>query len=191
MIWLNRFFLIGSVLILLASCAAEPGQSGPDETPTNEVRDPAPTDGSLQTDKDTYTASCQGEGYSRRCTVTLTMTYTNQTDAAVYFDLCYPDDTSPIYYVGSLTREESAYNPIWACVGHDRFIEVSPGEQRVDVLEISGPNSADGRTGQPFGVLEGRMQLGYSANFCPDEYNSCELLQEAVTSNVFTVALPD
>ncbi len=197
----NKLLMVTSVLTplvltLLVGCASEPApsQSGPDTPPPAEVRDPIPTDGSLETDRATYTASCQGEGYRKSCTVTLLLTYTNQTDAPVYFDLCYPEDTSPIYGVGALTQEESAYNPNWACVGHNKFIEVRPEEQRVDTLVISGPNAWDGATGEPFGLLGGRMQLGYSASSCSsdlDPFGPCDLPPGATTSNVFTVTLPD
>ena len=188
--WTSRFLLVTS-LVLLTGCASAPKPSQPtsSEPQPIEVRDPSPTDGSLQTDEDIYTASCQGEGYNQRCTVTLTMTYTNQTDAAIYLGLCYPDDTSPIYHVDGLTRE-SAYSAAWACVGHDKAIEVLPGEQRVDVLKISGPNAWDGMTGKPFGLLKGRLQIFYETSSCPGESDLCKLPRETATSNVFTVTLP-
>jgi hypothetical protein len=88
-------------------------------------------------------------------------------------------------------REEVAYNPVWACVGHDTFIEVLPGETRADTLTLWGPNAFDDKTGEPFGVLEGRMQIGYQAKSCADQFDPCELPQEATTSNLFTVTLPD
>ena len=47
-------------------------------------------------------------------------------------------------------------------------------------------------TGEPFGVLAGRLQVVYDLSGCPDEHNpGCLLPDEAATSNVFTVALPE
>lgn len=59
------------LLVLLVGCTLLPdtGESWP-----GEVREPSVTDGSLTTDKDLYTASCQGEGENQICTVTLELT---------------------------------------------------------------------------------------------------------------------
>ena len=184
--WTRRGLVIAvGALVLLTGCA-----SGLEPQPV-EVRDPFPTDGSLRTDNHTYTASCKGEGYAKTCTFTLTMSYTNKTNGTVYFNHCYPDDTFPIYFVGGLTEEESAYSGAWGCTGHDRFVKVLAEEQRVDTLRISGPNAWDGVTGEPFGLLEGHLQIFYEAFSCSNELDPCELPREAATSNVFTVNLPD
>ena len=159
------------------------------QTPA-EVRPPLPSDGFLKTDQDVYTADCQGEGYTKECIFTLVMTYTNSMDSTIYFNHCYPDDTSPTYSVRGLTKEESAYNLYWGCTGHDRSVKVLAGEQRVDILEISGPNAWDGKTGRPFGVLEGRLQVSYIAYTCADESEACALPSEVASSNVFEVRLP-
>ena len=137
-----------------------------------------------------YTASCRGEGYAKVCEFVLVMTYTNQTDATIYFDHCYPDDTYPIYFIRGLTKEESAYSGAWGCTGHDRSVKVLAGDKRVDTLKISGPNARDGKTGKPFGVLEGRLQVHYTAYTCADESAACSLPDEVATSNVFEVRLP-
>lgn len=180
-------------MLILAACASDAPmpKAGRPATRAPEVRAPLPTDGSLTTDNSVYTASCQGESYEKRCTFTLVMTYTNQTDDAIYFDHCYPDDTYPIYFVRGLTHEESAYGGVWACTGHDRSVSVLPGEKRVDTLEILGPNAWDGRTGEPFGALEGRLQLLYAAYTCADELAECSLPDEVATSNVFEVQVED
>ncbi len=149
-----------------------------------------PSSGFLKTDQDVYTAECQGEGYTKECVFALVMTYANSMDSTIYFNHCYPDDTSPTYSVRGLTKEESAYNFYWGCTGHDRSVKVLAGEQRVDILEISGPNAWDGKTGRPFGVLEGRLQISYDAYTCADEFAACALLDEVATSNLFEVRLP-
>lgn len=188
---------LGMGFLALTGCGADRPVAAPEQpSAPPEVRAPLPNDGSLQTDKATYTATCQGEGYSQSCSVTLELTYTNQTDATVYFDHCFPEDTSPIYSVRGLTQEESAYSPYWGCVGHDRSVEVLAGKTRTDTFEVSGPNAWDGQTGEPFGVLEGRLQILYTAHTCASEgntggYGACELPDETATSNIFTVNLPD
>ena len=188
--WLRNGYVVG--LALLSGCAAEPEPVGvqPEPQPA-EVRAPLPSDGLLLSDRDTYTATCQGEGYEKICTFTLVMTYTNQTDATVYFNHCDVDSTYPIYFISGLTREESAYAGAWGCTGHDRLLKVEPGEARVDTLTLSGPNAWDGVTGAPFGVLEGRLQILYETYSCAGEAEPCGLPRETATSNVFTVTLPE
>lgn len=178
--------------IILGSCVSAPlpvKATPQPQTPT-EVHSSLPSDGLLKTDRDVYTASCQGEGYTKVCEFTLVMTYTNSTDATIYLSLCNPDDTYPIYGILGPTNEESAYNRVWACAGHDRAIKVSAGEKRVNTLEISGPNVWD-ETGKPFaGAFEGRLQISYDAYTCADEYEACALPDEVATSNLFEVRLP-
>ena len=177
--------------ILGYTAASFPAESKSQPQTPPEIRSPLPTDGSLKTDRNTYTASCQGKGYDKRCKFTVVMTYTNSADATIYLSLCNPDDTYPIYGVLGLTNEGSAYDRVWACAGHDRAIKVLAGENRVDTLEISGPNVWDGKTGKPFGsVLEGRLQVRYTAYTCAEESASCSLPDELATSNVFEVRLP-
>ena len=179
-------------VMILTGCmsAPSPVESRPQLQAPTEVHSPMPTDGSLKTDRDVYIPDCQGEGYNKHCSFTLVMTYTNQTDTTIYFDHCYPDSTYPIYSIRGLTKEESAYSGAWACTGHDRYVKVLPGEKRVDTLGISGPNAWDGKTGEPFGVLEGRLQVYYAAYTCADEFAACSLPDEAATSNLFEVRLP-
>lgn len=178
--------------LVLAGCRSTPlpAESKPQPQTPAEVRSPLPSDGLLKTDQDVYTTDCQGEGYTKQCMFTLVTTYTNSTDGTIYFDHCYPDDTYPIYSIRGLMKEESAYSGAWACVGHDRSVKVLAGEKRVDTLEISGPNAWDGRTGEPFGVLEGRLQVSYTAYTCADEDEACALPDEVATSNLFEVRLP-
>ena len=67
---------------------------------------------------------------------------------------------------------------------------MSSGDERVDTLEISGPNAWDGRTGEPFGVLEGRPRNYYTAHTYADELAAYSLPDEVATSNLFEVRLP-
>lgn len=132
----------------------------------------------LTTDRSAYAADCTGDRHVR-CTFTVEATYHNRTEAPVYFHRCYPDSEYPIFDVHTLARAaESAYSPNWACVGHDDHIKVDPGETRVDVLEVTGPNNFDGVTGEPFGITEGVFRLIYDAYPCAEE-GSCDRLPEA------------
>lgn len=142
----------------------------------------------LSTDGSAYVAHCTDDGLLV-CTFTLEATYHNRTDRPVYLHRCYPDSEYPIFSVSTLDKAvESAYNPIWACVGHDDQIRVGPGETRTDVLEIRGPNSFDGVTHEPFGEVEGAFQLSYAAYPCADE---CERLpEEQRLSAPFKVTVP-
>lgn len=133
----------------------------------------------LTLDESAYAADCTDDQH-QRCTFTVEASYHNRTEASVYLQRCYPDSEHPIFGVSTLDGTmESAYGPVWACVGHEDHIRVAPGETRIDVLEISGPNSFDGVTGEPFGVTEGVFQLGYDAYPCAEaEAGSCDRLPE-------------
>lgn len=188
----SKSAMLISIVTALALVGCRPLLTEPTPRPQMpvEVHAPMPSDGSLETDRDVYTASCRGEGYAKVCKFTLVMTYTNQTDATIYFEHCGPDSTTPIYGFQELMEEESAYNAAWACTGQDRSVRVLPGEKRTDTLEVWGPNSYDGEMGKPFGVLEGRLQVSYDAYTCADEYEACALPDEVATSNLFDVRLP-
>ncbi len=96
--------------------------------------------------------------------------------APVYLERCDPDSPHPIYGVrlvgagplGAPVPWRAAYDPIWACGGHDLAVAVRPGEAWVDTLRLSGPNVWHGVTHQPDGVLERRFQLSYQVRSCPD-----------------------
>ena len=188
--WSRSELVFTLTAVILGSCVSVPlpVKAAPQPQTLTGIHSPLPSDGSLQTDRDVYTASCQGEGYNKRCKFTLVMTYTNQTDATIYFDHCYADDATPIYGFRELMKRESAYGRVWACAGHDRSVKVLPGETQTDVLEISGPNVWD-EAGKPFGILEGHLQVSYDAYTCADEL-TCSLPDEVATSNVFEVRLP-
>lgn len=134
----------------------------------------------ITTDKRAYVATCTDGGFVD-CAFTLEASYHNRTDRPVYLHRCYPDGEYPIFGVPTLDEsDESAYDPVWACVGHDDQIRVDPGETRTDVLEVRGPNSFDGVTGEPFGVVEGAFQLLYDARPCGGEGN-CDSLPEVLS----------
>ncbi len=181
---LKRWMTTLGVLVLLTGCASVPETGEPQPA---EIRAPLPTDGSLKTDSDTYTASCQGEGNGEACTVNLVVIYINQTDAPVYLNHTTGANATLVYSVRGLSEADSAYNPNWAGCCAER-LEILPGQARQDTSTLTGPYNFDGD--EPLGDLEGRIQLLYEVFNCPDEGTVC-LLPNSAVSNVFTVTLPD
>src|SRR5262245_125833 len=80
----------------------------------------------------------------------------------VHLMRCYPHSSHPIYGVEVIGFDhQAAYDPVWACVGHDSPTVVGVGATRTDTLELTGPNMWDGYTHIPLGTLAGRFRLGY------------------------------
>ena len=147
--------------------------------------------GPLTTDRDEYTARyLDGRPPFDRYGFTLVAQFHNRTSDSLYLARCYPDSPEPLYGVEAVGDSgEAAYSPIWACVGHDRAIQVGPGETRTDTLSLSGPN---GWTGQrvPDGELAGRFRLGYRVQQCPQETFECGILDPLTLSEPFEVRVP-
>lgn len=147
---------------------------------------------SLQTDRLSYTSRyVEGQGTYQRYGFEVIVRFTNRTDGTLYLGRCYPDTPTPIYGVipaDTPTGVESAYNGVWACGGHDKDFAVPAGALRVDTLQLSGPNARDGRSGQPFGQLEGRFRIVYDVRTCPgDSY--CPADRSLSVSNAFDVQI--
>lgn len=118
----------------------------------------------------------------------------------IYLDRCYPDTPYPFYSVlaveGSEVKE-SAYAPIWSCVGHDNPIVVQPGETRTDNLHIFGPTVWRSDTRTYDGLLEGQARLVYGVRFCREQPRvdvsgrpvKCKRPETYAQSDVFTVRL--
>jgi hypothetical protein len=151
---LSRSVLSGMVILSASACNSTP-QSPSGETPGSQ---PA-----LTTDRTSYLATnAGGEGAYRMYVVTVVARFINPLDHPVYLERCFPNTPHPTYAVLPAAGEaESGYNPVWACVGHDRQIVVLAGATRVDTLVLNGPNSWDGHTNEPFGSLEGLFALSY------------------------------
>jgi hypothetical protein len=178
-----KLHLAGVFFLAIAAC----------ESPVATSRDltlEELSDLTLRTDSTTYTATLiGGEGSYRTYGVTLVARFTNGTSRPVYLDRCYPGTPYPIYgIVSSEPSLESAYNPVWACVGHDQPIVVRAGETRTDFLQIAGPNMWDGHTKEPMGALVGRYRLTYSVNSCADGY-PCDVSARIRGSNEFEIRL--
>jgi hypothetical protein len=146
--------------------------------------------GDLRTDQDGYVAiPASLDLIYRTYAVTVVASFTNAGTSPVYLQRCYPDEPQPTYGVASLDAgPEPAYDPVWACVGHNHPIVVGPGATRVDSLVLMGPNRWNGYTHEPFGRLEGRFHVDYGAGYCR-EIQGCELPASELTSNVFTISL--
>lgn len=176
----NRLVGSGAVLTLLG-CQASPTAPSPVGASTGQV--------ALSTDRASYLAVSDGsDGPYRTYMVTVVSRFTNGLTRPVYLERCYPDTPFPIY--GVVPAEgviEAAYNPVWACVGHDRQFVVKSGATRTDTLRLHGPNGWDGRTHEPFGTLVGRFRLSYSAGSCP-EVIRCPV-SGATGSNAFEIQL--
>ncbi|MEW5928782.1 MAG: hypothetical protein AB1941_15070 [Gemmatimonadota bacterium] len=154
--------------------------------------DPGADDAALRSDETSYAARHQaGEGWHRRYGFTLVARFENRTGGTVHLDRCYPDWPHPTFAVGLVgaagSPPGSAYDPVWACVGHDSPIVVLPGETRVDTLRILGPSSWDGRTLEPQGAFDGRFRLVYKASGGCRDHLRCPLSRESSISNAFEV----
>ena len=146
----------------------------------------------IQTDAVHYEAShVSGEGSYTRYGFSLVARTVNLGRSEIYLARCYPTSVVPVYGVELVDRSNSrgsAYSRAWACVGHDDQFRLGPGDSRTDTLTIAGPNAFDGRTGTPFGILEGRMRLRYELQSCRGD-GACRVDGSAGRSNEFTVTL--
>jgi hypothetical protein len=142
----------------------------------------------LTTDATAYAATqIGGDPRYARYSFTVVATITNRTVAPMYLDRCYPNSQAPIYGVELVGRSgEAAYDPIWACGGHDQRLRLMPGESRVDTLQLSGPNAFPHGGGTGHGAITGRMRLRYALQGCAGEAE-CRLPADAGLSNVFEV----
>lgn len=165
-----------SVIILFAACSP---LTESDDKPLKMV-----------TDHQVYTATQVGgpipfRSYSFRAIVKTT----NRGDEEIYLARCSPQSREPIYGVEHLEPIDewgSAYNPAWACVGHDNQFELQPGDTRTDTILLTGPNAANGITKEPYGRLDGIMRISYEVQGCRGD-GACQ--GGRVHSNPFRVRL--
>lgn len=143
----------------------------------------------LGTDRSEYVATHQGgEGAYRRYGFTLVARFENRSGAPVYLNRCSPDSRTAVWGVELADGRsgDSGYDGVWACVGNVEPIVVRPGEARADTLLVLGPNSWNGLTLEPRGVMEGRFRLVYDASSCRGD-RDCRLPREMRSSDVFRV----
>lgn len=193
-------FMLLALLVSVTACSGL-GDSG---APLTEPESPLPVPGEplppaaragepLQTDSLSYTAVHRfGTGSYRTYGFRVIARFTNRKAAPVYLASCRPESTSPAFGVVLVGRSDAAgswgsiFNRAWACVGHDRQLEVLPGATRTDTLELLGPNAFDGFTGQPFGTFDARIRLGYRVQTCRGD-GGCMLQFDEGTSNAVDV----
>ena len=154
------------------------------------VTDPGEGAVVMRRDKVGYTARIlAGAGTFTRYGFTAVVTTRNLGRQAVYLSRCYPDTPVPIHGVELVDGDpgrQSAYDALWACVGHENQFELRPGESRTDVLLIQGPNAWESG-GEPIGTLTGRMRVTYEVRRCR-ESSPCAL-PVRVASNTFQVTV--
>ena len=132
-------------------------------TSTEPLSDLGPVpDGPLRTDFTGYVARrLAGSAAPVLYRFTVITHFENRGVVPLYLGRCLPDSPQPQFGVGvaDSAAAESAYDPVWACVGHDQQFEVLPGASRVDTLTLQGPNLSDGHTHEGIGVTEGQFRL--------------------------------
>ena len=171
-------------LLLIASACSPVSKVDKPVSEVDEVTE-NPADFDLRTNQTEYIAESE-TGFSYG--FSLTAKLENTTDQTLYLDLCYPDDTSPIYSV-TLAEEsdkKSSWNPAWACVGHSESIVLEPGQTRIDTYAIEGPTVS--QNGQPVGEIEGLFKLSYRTLECAD---SGVCTPSSISSNAFKIELAD
>lgn len=151
--------------LMLATTASCRGAVGPDET--NLL---------LTVDQPRYEASAVGSAQTPQREFRLVARFENHSGETVYLANCAPG-APPAFGVAmaegaAAGGESSAYNRVYACVGHSEPIPVRPGAIRADTFALRGPtiwtSSAGGqRVGE--GRLTGGMQLQYAVRRCRDE----------------------
>jgi hypothetical protein len=169
-----RILGLGAIILIVHGC---------------ELADPAPDAASLITDRTVYVARyISGEAPYQRYGFRVVARFENRTGQTLHLLRCHPDSPRPIYQVELLDDSDggaSAYNGMWACAGHGHPIVVRSGEVRVDTLDLQGPNLFDGRSGELYGTLAGRMQIAYLVGCAP--VGECEVDSAVGRSNDFTV----
>lgn len=135
----------------------------------------------LQTDQSEYVADAvPGTAPRTRYAFAVELRLTNNSLQSVPIGRCGLQSTKPMYSVvltESAPGQESAYNPVWACLGGVPPLIVEPGRVRIDTLRIEGPKVFNGITGEPYGVLVGRMHVLLAAG------------PRGIRSNAFTVTV--
>lgn len=136
----------------------------------------------LETSASDYVAIPDGApGIPQRYFVEMVVAITNESGRPITLQGCAESDNTPRFAVSMAAVRndwQSAYENAWSCLT-PTYLTLAVGESRVDRIELSGPRSFDAFTGDPVGILEGRMRLVYYVDGL------------TVWSNAFDVALPD
>ncbi len=141
-------------------------------------RDPvSPTSVTLRTNATQYVAypTESGPEYTAYY-LAIIATLRNDSDELLYVDRCDLGSSTPKYDVRRIDREESSFQPIWACPATIAF-ELPPGTERVDTLLLFSPTRLAGNT--PIGRTEGAHQLLFTTS------------AGTIRSNAFSVLTPE
>jgi hypothetical protein len=140
---------------------------------------------SIRTDQSTYVAEHLGGKYPyARYGFTLVIAATNTGTTTVFLSRC-SDSSPPMLTVASAEPDvRSGYGHGWACVGADP-LPFPPGSSRLDTVFVAGPNSWDGITKEPKGVLEGAFRVVYLLGHC----DTCLIQPTLDSSPPFDVAV--
>lgn len=176
------------VFVILGSVA----MSGSSPSPWLAERAPLP-DGSLVTNATSYVAiRIPGTSRPRRYQFTVITRFENQSTAPVFLARCFPNSPQPEYDIvaGDGSSVESAYSPVWACVGHNSQFQVPPGAVRIDTFRVQGPNMFDAGKQVAIGATAGQFKLIlFIANEPGD--GARRVAREFGLSNAFTVRTSD
>jgi len=178
---------------VLAACSAgvlETGLDGQPPTDPTAFEGPAPARRGepVQTDKLEYEGRRIGPPASG-FEFTIVADYRNPTSDTLFIENCGPGSTRPIYQIipsSGIESVESAFDPAWACVGHDEQLALAPGAVRVDTFMISGPTGFSAITLEPHGFFEGWWRLTYFVG--TERGDGSPLAEQSVgLSNVFEI----
>ena len=116
----------------------------------------------ITTDSVAYTARLV-PGSTSTYTLRVVTRFVNRGRTDVYLGRCFPNSPRPMYIIGAETQSESqsAYNPAWGCVGHDKQFLVAPGQARADTFDLTGPNICRASPPVCEGLLEGRFRIAF------------------------------
>ena len=160
---------VSGAIVFLGAISLMSCHAGSDSLGPFDALGPVP-DGAFTTDATGYVAG-RLPGQPPRYRFTVISRFHNRGAATLYLGRCYPNSPRPLFGVtlAAPAPEESAYDGIWACTGHDKQFAIRPGEVRIDTLQVEGPNAFDGITNEPFGVTEGDFRLYFDVRLAPGD----------------------
>ena len=145
----------------------------------------------MTTDKLDYNAKCSSPSAQwKTCHFVVIVRTQNVGRRNLFLSHCTPGSNHPTYGVvmADDTLSESAYSPIWACVGSDLQPELPAGTSRVDTIALSGP-SVVSNDGNSVGRFSGPMKIYFGIQSCRGD-GACPVKGQGA-SNIFNVRLVD
>jgi len=177
---MKRFFVATLSVIAASACGKSPFAI-------------SPADVRFAVDRDSYLALAQHTAPAlARYEFRVVARLENASATTLYLPRCYPDSRVPLYAVPLADEQSphsSAYNPVWACVGHDHPIALPSRATRVDTLRVVGPTAVQHGTNIPIGKLEGDFALVLSVSSCPPDATDCPSASALTLRRRFRVLL--